>query len=90
MAKRPSKHTRPVRPLSPGHASGAAKRDGAWIARSVTGAATVKTYTCPHCARPISPGTPHVVAWPSEPEWTSQSAVAERRHWHSGCWQRKL
>lgn len=89
MAKRPSKHLRPVRPLSAGHASGAAKRDGAWIVRSVTGAAILKTYTCPGCLRPINPGTPHVVAWPSEPEWASQSAVAERRHWHSSCWQRK-
>ena len=36
-----------------------------------------------------TPGTPHVVAWPDTPGLLSQSAVEERRHWHTSCWQRR-
>ncbi|HEX2858555.1 MAG TPA: hypothetical protein VHO26_13925 [Propionibacteriaceae bacterium] len=89
MAKRPSKHLRPARPLSAGHASAALKADGRWIVRSVPGARAVKPYTCPGCHQPIPVGTAHVVAWPAIPSLGSASGLEERRHWHSGCWMRK-
>lgn len=87
--KRPSKHLRPARPLSSSHASGATKSDGRWIVRTVAGARAIKTYTCPGCMRTITVGTPHVVAWPYEPGPFSETAIEERRHWHTGCWERK-
>lgn len=91
MAKRPSKHLRPARPLGGGHASSAAKADGRWIVRTIPGSRATKTYTCPGCQHQILPGVPHVVAWPGTPSGFSQQAspIEERRHWHTGCWQRK-
>jgi hypothetical protein len=90
MARRPSKHLRPARPLSSGHATSAVKRDGRWIVRTVSGAATTKSYRCPGCNMEITPGTPHVVVWPETPSLLSSSGVEERRHWHTSCWQRRL
>lgn len=89
MARRPSKHLRPARPLDPGLATSANRRDGAWVVRTVSGQATQKSYRCPSCNQIISPGTPHVVAWPAEPPMGGDSAVAHRRHWHTSCWQRR-
>ncbi len=67
------------------------KADGRWIVRSIPGTRATKTYTCPGCLQPIHPGVPHVVAWPSAPTGFSSQAspLDERRHWHSGCWNRK-
>jgi hypothetical protein len=59
---------------------------GDWIVRQVTGAAANKTYRCPGCDHEIPPGTPHLVAWPSVPEYGSGGGVGERRHWHTACW----
>ncbi len=89
MARRPSKHLRPARPLGSGHASAAIKADGRWIVRSISGAAAVKDYRCPGCHQLIPPGTPHLVAWPDQPGLLSSSGLEERRHWHTGCWQRR-
>ena len=89
MAKRPSKHLRPPRPLDPSLGTSAIKHDGPWVVRAVTGQASQKSYRCPSCSPVIAPGTPHVVAWPSEPPLGSDSAVANRRHWHTSCWQRR-
>ena len=89
MARRPSKHLRQARPLSSGHATTAAKRDGAWVVRSVPGATAAKTFRCPGCQQLIAPGNPHVVAWPASPSLLSESGVEERRHWHTACWQRR-
>ncbi|MDO5286198.1 MAG: hypothetical protein Q4G45_05180 [Actinomycetia bacterium] len=89
MARRPSKHLRPPRPLGAGYARAAEKADGSWVVRSVPGARALKTYTCPGCQNPIGVGVPHIVAWPSQVQWWAQSGVAERRHWHQGCWERR-
>jgi hypothetical protein len=59
---------------------------GDWIVRKVTGAAAGKTYRCPGCDHEIPPGTPHIVAWPSVPEYGAGGGVTERRHWHTACW----
>jgi hypothetical protein len=58
--------------------------DGDWVIRQVPGAAATKMYRCPGCDQEIIPGSPHVVVWPAE-----TPGPDERRHWHSGCWQRR-
>jgi hypothetical protein len=58
--------------------------DGDWVVRQVPGAAATKVYRCPGCDQELRPGTAHVVVWPAH----AQDA-AERRHWHSACWQRR-
>ena len=62
--------------------------DGDWIVTQVTGAATTKTYRCPGCDMEITPGSPHIVAWP---DYLSggDAAIEERRHWHTACWKRR-
>ena len=89
MARKPSKHLRAPRPLGSSHASAVTKADGGWVVRTVAGAAATKTYRCPGCQQPIPVGFPHLVAWPEQPGLLSGSAVAERRHWHTACWQRR-
>ncbi|MFM7063231.1 MAG: hypothetical protein ACKO04_07035 [Actinomycetes bacterium] len=42
-----------------------------------------KSYVCPGCTRDIPAGTGHVVAVPKD-------APDLRRHWHRGCWARRL
>jgi hypothetical protein len=66
------------------------KRGEDWYVRPVTGAAATRTYRCPGCQQSIRPSTPHLVVWPVEPSLLAVSAgesgLAERRHWHQGCW----
>lgn len=54
-----------------------------WTVRSVTGA--TRAYLCPGCQQGIEPGVPHVVVWPAE----GVGGLGDRRHWHTGCWQRR-
>ena len=42
-----------------------------------------KSYVCPGCTRDIPAGMGHVVAVPKD-------APDLRRHWHRGCWDRRL
>jgi len=58
--------------------------DGEWVVRQVPGAAAAKLYRCPGCDQEIQPGTAHLVVWPAE-----TPGLAERRHWHNACWQRR-
>ena len=58
--------------------------DGEWILRQVPSAAAAKLYRCPGCDQEIRPGVAHVVVWPAE-----TPGLAERRHWHNACWQRR-
>jgi len=87
--RRRSKHLRSARPLGSGHASSAAKADGRWIVRTVSGANAVKDYRCPGCDQLVRPGTPHVVVWPAEPVLGHSGGVEDRRHWHNSCWSRR-
>ncbi|MEU6130160.1 hypothetical protein ABZ805_13405 [Saccharopolyspora sp. NPDC047091] len=57
--------------------------DGEWVVRTVPAAQATKTYRCPGCDHEVRPGVGHVVAWPAD----EQGDVADRRHWHSSCWQ---
>jgi hypothetical protein len=59
--------------------------DGDWVVRAMPGEATVKTYRCPGCDQEIKPGTAHLVVWPAY-----TPGLAERRHWHRPCWDRRL
>ncbi|MGB6059557.1 MAG: hypothetical protein WBF71_14975 [Microthrixaceae bacterium] len=43
----------------------------------------LKQYICPGCNRDIARGNGHIVAVPLE-------APDLRRHWHKGCWARRL
>lgn len=64
------------------------KADQQWHVRSITGAASTKPYRCPGCDHMIAMATPHVVVWPLEKSLLSDSAIDERRHWHTNCWKR--
>jgi hypothetical protein len=63
--------------------------DGDWLVRAVTGAAATKAYRCPGCDQEVPPGVPHVVAWPDDGPYadTDGRGLADRRHWHTACWQ---
>lgn len=89
MARRPSKHLRPARPLSASFARSDAKADGRWVVQGVPPGASAKTYTCPGCNHDVAVGTSHIVAWPHEPSLGSTSPLDERRHWHTTCWNRR-
>ena len=57
-------------------------RDGDWSVRRIPPGAATKTYRCPGCDHEIRPGVAHVVAWPAD----ERGDLADRRHWHIGCW----
>ena len=59
--------------------------DGEWTVQSVAGGE--KTYHCPGCRQEIRPGTGHVVAWANDSLLGADAALADRRHWHTACWQ---
>jgi len=61
--------------------------DGEWFVRPVSGAASGKAYRCPGCDHQVSPGVPHVVAWPADGPWSDATALGSRRHWHTACWR---
>ena len=58
-------------------------QDGDWTVRSIFGGAATKAYRCPGCMQEIRPGVAHVVAWPAD----GRGDLADRRHWHTGCWK---
>ena len=59
--------------------------DGEWFVRSVSGAASTKTYRCPGCDHEVVPGTPHVVVWRADAV-VGFGGLDDRRHWHTPCW----
>ncbi|HET7399213.1 MAG TPA: hypothetical protein VFJ94_11905 [Intrasporangium sp.] len=88
--RRRSKHAREHVPLDVARISGGSTREeryagGLWTVRTVSGASASRSYLCPGCQQDVVPGTPHVVAWPAE----GVGGVGDRRHWHTGCWQRR-
>ncbi|BBZ32442.1 hypothetical protein [Mycolicibacterium confluentis] len=54
--------------------------------RPIAGARATKTYRCPGCDHEIRSGTAHVVVWPAG---LGESAVDDRRHWHTPCWSNR-
>lgn len=90
MAKRPSKHLRPARPLSVGgFARLESGSDGEWLVQTMPADAATKEYSCPGCGRKIQTGTPHLVTWPRQAPIGATSGVDHRRHWHTACWNRR-
>ena len=91
MGRRPVSRKRSAardghRPLSAGgFGSRIEVGDEAYQVRTVTGTGAVKDYRCPGCHHVIPTGTAHVVVWPS----AESGGVADRRHWHRGCWSRE-
>ena len=61
--------------------------DGAWTVQRVRG--SDKAYRCPGCQQLVPPGTPHVVAWPDDGLFGADAALADRRHWHTACGERR-
>jgi hypothetical protein len=57
--------------------------DGEWQVRNIPASAATKTYRCPGCDQEIAPGVPHLVSWPAD----GRGDLADRRHWHTGCWR---
>jgi hypothetical protein len=55
--------------------------------KAVTAARAIKTYRCPGCDQEIRPATAHVVAWLAD---AGESAVDDRRHWHTACWTNRM
>lgn len=55
----------------------------AYSVRRVRG--SEKEFRCPGCNQLIATGTGHVVAWPQDHIFGEDAALAERRHWHTGC-----
>ena len=90
MARRPSKHLRPPRPLLVTSRRAESKADGPWVVQAVPARSEGKAYWCPGCNQRIEPGASHTVAWPHPPAIGSSSAVEDRRHWHTACWNRRL
>lgn len=90
MVRRPVSRKRAAgndpRPLSAGgFGSRVDLGDDAYQVRTVTGSGAAKDYRCPGCDQLIPVGTAHVVVWPA----AESGGVADRRHWHSGCWRRE-
>lgn len=93
MARRRRRRREDVPPTGGGAAARVEQRAGEqWYVRPVTGSASPRAYRCPGCQQQIRSVTPHVVVWPVEPSLQAASAgetgLAERRHWHTGCWAR--
>lgn len=65
------------------------KADGDWMVQTMPADSATKTYACPGCGKALHPGTAHLVAWPRVAGIGSTSAVEDRRHWHSSCWNRR-
>ncbi|MDJ0357193.1 ATP/GTP-binding protein [Paenarthrobacter sp. PH39-S1] len=61
--------------------------DGEWMVRPVTARNAAKIYTCPGCHRPVQPGVAHLVVWQEDSLFGAASALTDRRHWHTNCWQ---
>jgi hypothetical protein len=75
--------------------------DGEWTVRRIPGGAATKAYRCPGCDQEIAPGVAHVVVWPAEGDGAGGGGsagggggfggggggLADRRHWHNGCWR---
>ena len=59
--------------------------DGEWSVRTVR--QSDKSLVCGGCGQTVPAGTSHVVAWAKDSMFGAQSALEDRRHWHTGCWE---
>ncbi|RZS57589.1 hypothetical protein EV141_1303 [Microcella putealis] len=63
------------------------KRSGSWWVQPSGAASAQKSYSCPGCTAPISPGMAHVVVWRADHMMGDDAALVDRRHWHTRCWR---
>ncbi|NNH24763.1 hypothetical protein HLB09_17045 [Pseudokineococcus marinus] len=63
--------------------------DGEWVVQVVTGGGAERSYRCPGCDQLVPGSSPHVVAWPADGLLGAEAALADRRHWHRPCWDRR-
>ena len=63
------------------------RRDGVWNVQPQSASTAVKSYACPGCTQPITPGTAHLVAWRADGIMGEADDLAARRHWHTHCWR---
>jgi hypothetical protein len=81
--RRPDRRVQAARPLLPSRRIEVGPDGYDYQVVALPGARAVKTYRCPGCDHEIRVGTAHVVVWPAD---LGESAVDERRHWHTPCW----
>ena len=62
------------------------RRGEEWVVQRIREG--TKEYVCPGCRQTIAVGTDHVVAWRADGIMGAAAALADRRHWHQGCWRR--
>jgi hypothetical protein len=83
----------PARPLGGGLRRVEEHPDGEWVVQRVTGSGPAalegRSYRCPGCDQLVPGGVPHVVAWPADGLLGAEAALADRRHWHGACWERR-
>lgn len=60
--------------------------DGDWMVRTMTAKKAEKQYICPGCSTAIMPGIAHLVVWSDNHLFGEAAGLAERRHWHTNCW----
>lgn len=63
------------------------RRGAEWTVQPVSATQAQKTYTCPGCGRSVEPGHAHLVVWRADGILGDAAALADRRHWHTGCWR---
>lgn len=85
MARRrtPPRRQRPLPPLPVSRRVEVGPDGYDYDVKAVAASRAAKTYRCPGCDQEIRPGTAHVVVWPAD---SGESAIDERRHWHTPCW----
>ena len=59
-----------------------------WTVQPIRPERALKIYHCPGCGRDITPGVAHVAVWRADSIMGEDAALADRRHWHTPCWQR--
>ena len=57
------------------------------MVQPVSAAQAQKSYACPGCTVPVTPGSAHVVVWRADSILGDTAALADRRHWHNACWR---
>ena len=63
------------------------KRGVSYTVQPISAANARKSYSCPGCGREVVPGAEHVAVWRAESIFGDDSALADRRHWHTHCWK---
>jgi hypothetical protein len=83
MGKRRGTPPRGVRPLQTSRRVEVGPDGYDYEVRPVAASRATKPYRCPGCDHEIKVGVAHVVVWQTD---LGESAVDDRRHWHTACW----